>query len=88
MDNTIDQTGIAEANMMGVAAINAAPPAQQPVVQPVYNKAIGSPMGVQRTPADPTGQVTTTTPTDLNFNAKTRDMGLMMYGGNKSRGIK
>ena len=88
MDNTIDQTGIAEANMMGVATINAAPLAQQPLVQPMYNKAIGSPMGIQRMPADPTGQVTTTTPTDLNFNANTRDMGLMMYGGNKSRGIK
>ena len=31
MDNTIDQTGIAEANMMGVAAKNKAPPSQQAV---------------------------------------------------------
>ena len=84
MDNKIYQTG--------EEAIAAAPtmpqPVSQPVEQPVYNKAIGSPMGVQRTPADPTGQVQNTVPTDLNFNPKTRDMGLMMYGGNKCRGVK
>tara|TARA_R110000851_G_scaffold130416_2_gene264057 strand:+ start:1870 stop:2100 length:231 start_codon:yes stop_codon:yes gene_type:complete len=76
MDNTMNQ--------VGVSAINAAPIAQQPV----YNKAIGSPMGVQRTPADPTGQVSNAVATDLNFNPNTKDMALMMYGGNKSRGIK
>tara|TARA_R100000951_G_scaffold60541_1_gene50826 strand:+ start:879 stop:1121 length:243 start_codon:yes stop_codon:yes gene_type:complete len=80
MDNTT--------NLTGTQAINAAPLAQQPVAQPVYNKAIGSPMGVQRTPADPTGKIENTVATDLNFNANTREMGLMMYGGNKSRGIK
>jgi hypothetical protein len=80
MDNTMNQ--------VGVSAINAAPIAQQPVAQPLYNKAIGSPMGVQRTPADPTGQVSNAVATDLNFNPNTKDMALMMYGGNKSRGIK
>ena len=80
MDNTMNQ--------VGVSAINAAPIAQQPVAQPVYNKAIGSPMGVQRTPADPTGQVSNAVATDLNFSSNTKDMALMMYGGNKSRGVK
>jgi len=57
------------------------------------NKAIGAIEPIQRQVADPTvslgdGGLPIENPTDLNFNNGAREMGVMMYGGNKARGIK